>query len=127
MQIIAKRTLIRFWEKHPQAERPLRAWYGLADKALWDGPADVKAMFGTTVDFVADNRLVFDIGGNKFRRAPVRSESSRRGNEIRPFSRNSSSSGTPIFGLRFESDAHASREPAGSRYIHSRLEPLGQG
>ena len=24
-------------------------------------------MFGTTVDFVADNRLVFDIGGNKFR------------------------------------------------------------
>ena len=67
MQIIAKRTLIRFWEKHPQAERPLRAWYGLVDKALWTGPADVKAMFGTTVDFVADNRLVFDIGGNKFR------------------------------------------------------------
>ena len=67
MQIIAKRTLIRFWETHPQAERPLRAWYGLVDKALWNGPADVKAMFGTTVDFVADNRLVFDIGGNKFR------------------------------------------------------------
>ena len=67
MQIIAKRTLIRFWEKHPQAERPLRAWYGLVDKALWAGPADVKAMFGTTVDFVADNRLVFDVGGNKFR------------------------------------------------------------
>ena len=67
MQIIAKRTLIRFWEKHPQAERPLRAWYGLVDKALWTGPADVKAMFGTTVDFVADNRLVFDVGGNKFR------------------------------------------------------------
>ena len=67
MQIIAKRTLIRFWEKHPPAERPLRAWYGLVDKALWSGPADVKAMFGTTVDFVADNRLVFDVGGNKFR------------------------------------------------------------
>ena len=67
MQIIAKRTLIRFWEKHPSAERPLRAWYGLVDKALWTGPTDVKAMFGTTVDFVADNRVVFDIGGNKFR------------------------------------------------------------
>lgn len=24
-------------------------------------------MFGAAVDFVADNRLVFDIGGNKFR------------------------------------------------------------
>jgi len=24
-------------------------------------------MFGTTVDFVADNRVIFDIGGNKYR------------------------------------------------------------
>ena len=24
-------------------------------------------MFGTTVDFVADNRIVFDIGGNNYR------------------------------------------------------------
>lgn len=24
-------------------------------------------MFGTSVDFVADSRLIFDIGGNKFR------------------------------------------------------------
>jgi mRNA interferase HigB len=67
VQIIAKRTLIQFWEKHAQAERPLRAWYGVVDKASWSGPADVKAMFGATVDFVADNRLVFDIGGNKYR------------------------------------------------------------
>ena len=29
--------------------------------------ADVKSMFGTTVDFIADNRIVFDIGGNKYR------------------------------------------------------------
>jgi mRNA interferase HigB len=67
MQIIAKRTLIQFWTRHPQAERPLRAWYGVVDKAAWTGPADVKAMFGTAVDFVADNRVVFDIGGNKYR------------------------------------------------------------
>jgi mRNA interferase HigB len=30
-------------------------------------PADVKAAFGTNVDFVADNRAIFDIGGNKYR------------------------------------------------------------
>jgi mRNA interferase HigB len=35
--------------------------------AEWDGPQDVKAMFGATVDFVADNRIIFDIGGNKYR------------------------------------------------------------
>ena len=30
-------------------------------------PADIKVMFGNTVDFVGDNRIIFDIGGNKFR------------------------------------------------------------
>ena len=27
----------------------------------------MKELFGTTVDFVHDNRLIFDIGGNKYR------------------------------------------------------------
>ena len=67
MQVIARRTLQLFWRKHHQAEMPLRAWYAQVSKAQWGGPADVKAMFGATVDFVADNRLIFDIGGNKYR------------------------------------------------------------
>jgi len=36
-------------------------------QAFWPGPADVKEQFGTAVDFVADNRVIFDIGGNKYR------------------------------------------------------------
>jgi mRNA interferase HigB len=67
MQIVAKRTLKLFWVRHPQAEIPLRNWYAVVDKAQWRGPADVKRMFGPTVDFVEDNRLVFDIAGNKYR------------------------------------------------------------
>jgi mRNA interferase HigB len=67
VQVIALRTLRRFWVRYPQAERPLRAWYALVSRAEWRRPADVKAQFGTTVDFVADNRIVFDLGGNKFR------------------------------------------------------------
>jgi mRNA interferase HigB len=67
MQIIAKRTLREFWQCQPRAEAPLRGWFALASRADWRGPADVKAMFGTTVDFVGDNRLIFDIGGNKYR------------------------------------------------------------
>lgn len=27
----------------------------------------MKARFGTTVDFVGDNRAIFDLGGNKYR------------------------------------------------------------
>jgi mRNA interferase HigB len=67
MQVVARRTLRLFWERHPQAQGPLRAWHAVVTRAVWKGPADVKAMFGMNVDFVADNRIVFDIGGNKYR------------------------------------------------------------
>lgn len=67
MQVIARRTLRQFWERHPQAEGPLRVWFAIATKAHWRGPSDVKRQFGAAVDFVADNRVIFDIGGNKYR------------------------------------------------------------
>jgi len=67
MQILSKKTLREFWARHNQAEAPLLAWYLLVDKAVWSGPQDVKAMFGASVDFVGDNRLIFDIAGNKYR------------------------------------------------------------
>lgn len=67
MQIIAKSTLREFWEREPHAEAPLKTWYATASKANWKGPAEVKSTFGTTVDFVGDNRVIFDIGGNKYR------------------------------------------------------------
>jgi len=67
VQVIAKRTLRLFWERHPRAEPPLRAWHANVSRSQWGGPADVKAEFGATVDFVGDNRLIFDIGGNRYR------------------------------------------------------------
>lgn len=66
MQIIARRTLRQFWENHAQAKGPLQAWYGIVSRASWQGPADVKAMF-RSADFLADNRIVFDVAGNKYR------------------------------------------------------------
>jgi mRNA interferase HigB len=66
MQVVALRTLRLFWQRHPQAETPLRTWYSAVSQAEWAGPADVRAQFGSA-DFVADNRVIFDIGGNKFR------------------------------------------------------------
>ena len=67
MQIIVNRALREFWIIHNQAEAPLKAWYALVVKADWSTPQDVKDGFGTTVDFVSDNRIIFDIGGNKYR------------------------------------------------------------
>jgi len=67
VQVIAKRTLRLFWDRHPQAEALLRNWHSVVEKAAWEAPADVKAEFGARVDFVADNRVIFDFTGNKYR------------------------------------------------------------
>ncbi len=66
MRVIAKSTLREFWEKHRDAEIPLKTWYALAGRADWQTTQDVKAMFGNA-SFVADNRVVFNIKGNKYR------------------------------------------------------------
>ena len=67
MQVIARRTLRQFWERHPQAKGPLSAWFAAVSKARWTTPNDVKRQFGATIDFVADSRIIFDVGGNKYR------------------------------------------------------------
>jgi mRNA interferase HigB len=67
MQVIARRTLKQFWQRHPQAEGPIRVWFALASKARWKSPNDIKRQFGGSVDIVGDNRVIFDLGGNKYR------------------------------------------------------------
>ena len=64
MRIIARRALREFWERHRDAEQPLRAWYHDAREADW--PADVKRVYANA-SVIGENRVVFNIGGNKYR------------------------------------------------------------
>jgi mRNA interferase HigB len=66
VRIIARRALREFWERHPDAEQSLRAWYHDARQADWRTPADVKSVYATA-SVVGSNRVVFNIGGNKYR------------------------------------------------------------
>lgn len=66
MRIIAFSTLRTFWEKHPDAEMPLRVWYAEACRADWRTPADIKAAY-RNASFTANNRGVFNIKGNDYR------------------------------------------------------------
>jgi len=45
MRIISRRRLVEFWEVHPDAEQPLRAWYTETKKASWNSPAEIKAIY----------------------------------------------------------------------------------
>ena len=68
MRIISRKTLRLFWEKreYADAEQSLKAWFREASNADWPSPAAVKAAFGTA-SIVANNRVVFNICGNKYR------------------------------------------------------------
>jgi mRNA interferase HigB len=58
--------LIKFWEKHKDAEIPLRMWFKKVVKSKWKSINDIKKEF-PTADYVGDNRVVFDIKGNRYR------------------------------------------------------------
>src|SRR5258708_7069570 len=67
VRVITWKTLREFAAKHPHALEPLKIWRRLIGTHSFSGPADVKLVFGTNVDFLPNDIVVFDIGGNKFR------------------------------------------------------------
>lgn len=68
MRIYSQTTLRDHWRLpgRRDSEGPLRAWYDHVQQARWTGPADVKADFGAA-SFFANNRVAFNIAGNKYR------------------------------------------------------------
>lgn len=68
MRVIAKSTLVKFWQVPGQqdAQTPLEIWHDIATKANWKTPQDVKNQIGTA-SICGNNRVVFNIGGNKYR------------------------------------------------------------
>ncbi|MEL7589895.1 MAG: type II toxin-antitoxin system HigB family toxin [Anaerolineaceae bacterium] len=66
MRIISRRTLRVFWEKHPDACVPLQTWFHDVQLATWNSPADIKKVY-QNASFVANNRVVFNIKGNRYR------------------------------------------------------------
>lgn len=68
MRVIARRTLREFWAQRSRrdAEQPLRAWFAEARLATWRTPTDIKRAH-RNASFVGSDRVVFNIGGNKYR------------------------------------------------------------
>jgi len=66
MRIFNHSTLIKFWTKHPDAAPWLQTWFAMVNKAEWKGTMDIKAVY-PAADFLANDRVVFDVKGNKYR------------------------------------------------------------
>jgi len=66
VRVISKKKLKEFWENHNEVKQQLQSWYKEAINANWDNPNNIKLEY-PTASFLMDNRVVFNIKGNKYR------------------------------------------------------------
>ncbi len=66
MRIVSRKMLREFWEQYPDARPALETWYADVKQADWKSPADLKNIY-RNISFVANNRVIFNIKGNKYR------------------------------------------------------------
>ncbi len=66
MHIISKKRLKDFADRHPSAKKAFKIWIDWAANAQWSCPNDVKAD-DKSADVIANGRMIFNVGGNKFR------------------------------------------------------------
>ena len=65
MHIISRKALQGFWEKHPDSETPLKAWFKIVRGGKYTSLNHLRKTF-PTADPVK-GKIVFNIGGNKYR------------------------------------------------------------
>jgi len=66
MRLVGQRLLDEFAGLHAEIRGPLDAWVCEVEDADWVGPADIKARY-PSASILSDNRVVFNIKGNKYR------------------------------------------------------------
>ena len=64
--IISKTILREFGQLHPDAIEALNTWYAIVKDADWSNLADLRQVFNS-VDYVGNDRFVFNIRGNRYR------------------------------------------------------------
>jgi mRNA interferase HigB len=66
LRIISKKTVREFWLSHAECEQQLKSWFQETSNAQWSNPQQIKLEY-PSASFLADNRVVFNIKGNKYR------------------------------------------------------------
>lgn len=68
IHLIRRETIAAFADQHPQGRSSFVEWLLKVKYADWELPSDIKSTF-PSADLLGmgSNRVVFDIGGNKYR------------------------------------------------------------
>jgi mRNA interferase HigB len=65
-RILAKRALIEFWDRNPDARVYLETWYETVKNVEWSNPFEVKNFYAKA-SILKNSRVVFNIKGNEYR------------------------------------------------------------
>ena len=66
MKVLGQAILDDFCKNHGDIASQIRAWIDEAKEAEWAIPSDLKARY-VNANFLSDNRVIFNIKGNKYR------------------------------------------------------------
>ncbi|WP_373516384.1 type II toxin-antitoxin system HigB family toxin [Pricia sp.] len=66
MRIVTYKRIKEFTEKHAASENVLNFWYHTVTAKQWNDFNDIRQTFNS-VDYVGNNRYVFNIKGNDYR------------------------------------------------------------
>lgn len=66
MKVVGRQLIEEFCIANPEGASRMRAWLLEAERAVWQTPQDIKDRYAGA-SFLSGNRVVFNIGGNRFR------------------------------------------------------------
>ncbi len=66
MKVVGRKKLEEFSRRHADVRSQIQAWLCEVEESHWQTPHDVKARYATA-SLLGDNRVVFNLKGNKYR------------------------------------------------------------
>lgn len=67
MRIFNENTLSIFWDDHADSKASLKLWYKTMEGDKYKDLQDIQTRAYSSVEFVANDNYVFNIGGNNYR------------------------------------------------------------
>ena len=66
MHVIARRTLVEYGDKYPNAKSQLDVWFRIANKEKWENFSDIKKHYNSA-DLINNHIIIFNIKGGQYR------------------------------------------------------------
>ncbi|MDO9256788.1 MAG: type II toxin-antitoxin system HigB family toxin [Bacteroidales bacterium] len=66
MRIVARKTIVNFYQNHSDLKIALEEWYSKTQRAEWLNSSEIKQTFNSVYS-VGNDRFVFNIKGNDYR------------------------------------------------------------